>query len=402
MKKEELEAFARKTAKSLNTEKDLTDFRRMLTKLTVEAALNAELDDHLGYDKHEITASANSRNGYTSKTLQTEDGQFELDTPRDRHGGFEPQLVKKHQTRFTSMDDKVLSLYAKGMTTREISATFKEMYDADVSATLVSRVTDAVIDKVTEWQARPLDAVYPIVYLDCIVVKIRQDKRVINKAIYLALGVNMAGHKELLGMWLAENEGAKFWLSVLTELQNRGVKDILIACVDGLKGFPDAINAVYPETQIQLCIVHLVRNSIKYVVWKDYKAVTQDLKKIYHSATEEEGLLSLQQFSERWDDKYPQISKSWHSRWENINTLFNYPADIRKVIYTTNAIESLNSVIRKVLKKRKLFPTDDSARKVIYLAIEDASKKWTMPIRDWKPALNHFMIEFEDRLQDYV
>ena len=402
MKKEELEAFARKTAKSLKTEEDLTDFRRMLTKLTVEAALNAELDDHLGYDKHEITASANSRNGYTSKTLQTEDGQFELDTPRDRHGGFEPQLVKKHQTRFTSMDDKVLSLYAKGMTTREISATFKEMYDADVSATLVSRVTDAVIDKVTEWQARPLDAVYPIVYLDCIVVKIRQDKRVINKAIYLALGVNMAGHKELLGMWLAENEGAKFWLSVLTELQNRGVKDILIACVDGLKGFPDAINAVYPETQIQLCIVHLVRNSIKYVVWKDYKAVTQDLKKIYHSATEEDGLLSLQQFSDRWDDKYPQISKSWRSRWENINTLFNYPADIRKVIYTTNAIESLNSVIRKVLKKRKLFPTDDSARKVIYLAIEDASKKWTMPIRDWKPALNHFMIEFEDRLQEYV
>jgi len=397
-----LEAFARKTAESLKSEKDLTEFRQMLTKLTVEAALNAELDDHLGYEKHEISTSANSRNGYTSKTLQTEDGQFELDTPRDRQGGFEPRLVKKHQTRFTSMDDKVLSLYAKGMTTREISATFKEMYDADVSATLVSRVTDAVIDKVTEWQARPLDTVYPIVYLDCIVIKIRQDKRVINKAVYLALGVNMAGHKELLGMWLSENEGAKFWLNVLTELQNRGVKDILIACVDGLKGFPDAISSVYPDTQIQLCIVHMVRNSIKYVVWKDYKAVTQDLKKIYHSATEEEGRLSLQQFSECWDDKYPQISKSWLSNWENVNTLFNYPTDIRKVIYTTNAIESLNSVIRKVLKKRKLFPTDDSARKVIYLAIQDASKKWTMPIRDWKPALNHFMIEFEDRLQDYV
>jgi|TARA_B100000959_G_scaffold271941_1_gene320673 transposase-like protein len=402
MNKEELEAFARKTAESLKSEKDLTEFRQMLTKLTVEAALNAELDDHLGYEKHEISTSANSRNGYTSKTLQTEDGQFELDTPRDRQGGFEPRLVKKHQTRFTSMDDKVLSLYAKGMTTREISATFKEMYDADVSATLVSRVTDAVIDKVTEWQARPLDTVYPIVYLDCIVIKIRQDKRVINKAVYLALGVNMAGHKELLGMWLSENEGAKFWLNVLTELQNRGVKDILIACVDGLKGFPDAISSVYPDTQIQLCIVHMVRNSIKYVVWKDYKAVTQDLKKIYHSATEEEGRLSLQQFSECWDDKYPQISKSWLSNWENVNTLFNYPTDIRKVIYTTNAIESLNSVIRKVLKKRKLFPTDDSARKVIYLAIQDASKKWTMPIRDWKPALNHFMIEFEDRLQDYV
>jgi len=397
MNKEELEAFARKTAESLKSEKDLTEFRQMLTKLTVEAALNAELDDHLGYEKHEISTSANSRNGYTSKTLQTEDGQFELDTPRDRQGGFEPRLVKKHQTRFTSMDDKVLSLYAKGMTTREISATFKEMYDADVSATLVSRVTDAVIDKVTEWQARPLDTVYPIVYLDCIVIKIRQDKRVINKAVYLALGVNMAGHKELLGMWLSENEGAKFWLNVLTELQNRGVKDILIACVDGLKGFPDAISSVYPDTQIQLCIVHMVRNSIKYVVWKDYKAVTQDLKKIYHSATEEEGRLSLQQFSECWDDKYPQISKSWLSNWENVNTLFNYPTDIRKVIYTTNAIESLNSVIRKVLKKRKLFPTDDSARKVIYLAIQDASKKWTMPIRDWKPALNHFMIEFEDR-----
>lgn len=402
MNKKELEVLARETAKSLKSEKDLTDFRQMLTKLTVEAALNAELDDHLGYDKHEITASANSRNGYTSKTLQTEDGQFELNTPRDRQGDFEPRLVKKNQTRFTSMDDKVLSLYAKGMTTREISATFKEMYDADVSASLVSRVTDAVIDQVTEWQARPLDDVYPIVYLDCIVVKIRQDKRVINKAVYLVLGVNMEGQKELLGMWLSENEGAKFWLNVLTELQNRGVKDILIACVDGLKGFPEAINSVFPAAQIQLCIVHMVRNSIKYVVWKDYKAVARDLKLIYKSATEEEAVLALDQFAENWDNKYPQISKSWRSHWENINTLFNYPANIRKVIYTTNAIESLNSVIRKVLKKRKLFPTDDSAKKVIYLAIQDASKKWTMPIRDWKPALNHFMIEFEDRLQNYV
>ena len=402
MNKKEWEALARQTAMSLKSEKDLTDFRQMLTKLTVEAALNAELDDHLGYDKYEITASANSRNGYTSKTLQTEDSQFELNTPRDRKGDFEPRLVKKNQTRFTSMDDKVLSLYAKGMTTREISATFKEMYDADVSASLVSRVTDAVIDQVTEWQARPLDDVYPIVYLDCLVVKIRQDKRVINKAVYLALGVNMQGEKELLGMWLSENEGAKFWLNVLTELQNRGVKDILIACVDGLKGFPDAINTVFPAAQIQLCIVHMVRNSIKYVVWKDYKAVARDLKLIYKSATEEEGSLALDQFAENWDEKYPQISKSWRSHWENINTLFGYPADIRKVIYTTNAIESLNSVIRKVLKKRKLFPTDDSAKKVIYLAIQDASKKWTMPIRNWKPALNHFMIEFEDRLQDYV
>ena len=376
--------------------------RAMLTKVMVEAALSVELDEHLGYRKHEQSSSENSRNGVTRKTVRTEDGQFELDTPRDRQGDFEPQLVKKHQTRFTSMDDKILFLYAQGMTTREIVDTFKEMYGADVSASLISKVTDAVIEQVVEWQSRPLDAVYPIVYLDCIVVKIRQDNHVINKAVYLALGVNMEGHKELLGLWLSENEGAKFWLNVLTELQNRGVKDILIACVDGLKGFPDAINAVFPETQIQLCIVHMVRNSVKYVPWKDYKAVTAELKQIYQSVTEEEALLALNQFAEHWDDKYPQISKSWRTHWHNLNTLFNYPADIRKVIYTTNAIESLNSVIRKAIKKRKLFPTDDSAKKVIYLAIQNASKKWTMPIRDWKPALNRFMIEFEDRLKDYI
>lgn len=402
MNKKDLEAFAREAAKGIKTEKDLTDMRAMLTKVMVEAALSAELDDHLGYRKHEQSSSDNSRNGVTRKTVRTEDGQFELDTPRDRQGDFEPQLVKKHQTRFTSMDDKILFLYAQGMTTREIVDTFKEMYGADVSASLISKVTDAVIEQVIEWQSRPLDAVYPIVYLDCIVVKIRQDKHVINKAVYLALGVNMEGHKELLGLWLSENEGAKFWLNVLTELQNRGVKDILIACVDGLKGFPDAINAVFPETQIQLCIVHMVRNSVKYVPWKDYKAVTAELKQIYQSVTEEAALLALNQFAEHWDDKYPQISKSWRTHWHNLKTLFNYPADIRKVIYTTNAIESLNSVIRKAIKKRKLFPTDDSAKKVIYLAIQNASKKWTMPIRDWKPALNRFMIEFEDRLKDYI
>jgi transposase-like protein len=402
MNKKDLEAFAREAAKTLKTEQDLTDFRAMLTKVTVEAALNAELDNHLGYDKHEQSNSMNSRNGVTRKTLRTEDGQFELDTPRDRHGDFEPQLVKKHQTRFTSMDEKILFLYAQGMTTREIVATFKEMYGADVSASLISKVTDAVIEQVIEWQSRPLDAVYPIVYLDCIVVKIRQDKQVINKAVYLALGVNMDGHKELLGLWLSENEGAKFWLNVLTELQNRGVKDILIACVDGLKGFPDAINTVFPATQVQLCIVHMVRNSIKYVPWKDYKAVTADLKQIYQSVTEEEALLALDHFAKRWDDRYPQISKSWRAHWHNLNTLFNYPTDIRRVIYTTNAIESLNSVIRKAIKKRKLFPTDDAAKKVIYLAIQNASKKWTMPIRNWKPALNRFMIEFEDRLADYI
>jgi transposase-like protein len=400
--KKELEAIAQAAAKNIKTEADLNELRQMLTKITVEAALNAEMDDHLGFDKHAQSDSDNSRNGYSSKTLQTEDGQFELATPRDRMGSFEPRLVKKHQRRFTSMDDKVLLLYAQGMTTREIVTTFKEMYGADVSAALISKVTDAVIEQVIEWQSRPLDPVYPIVYLDCIVVKIRQDKKVINKAVYLALGVNLEGHKELLGLWLSENEGAKFWLNVLTELQNRGVKDILIACVDGLKGFPDAIGTVFPDTRIQLCIVHRVRNSLKYVPWKDYKSVTADLKRIYKSATEDEALQELDQFAQRWDAKYPKISRSWRSHWHNLNTLFSYPEDIRKAIYTTNAIESLNSVVRKAVKKRKLFPTDDSAMKVIYLAIQEASKKWTMPIQNWKPAMNRFMIEFEDRLADYI
>ncbi len=402
MDKKELEAFAREAAKGIKSEKDLDDFRQILTKVTVEAALNAELEEHLGYARHEASKNLNSRNGTSAKTLRTEDGQFDLDTPRDREGSFEPQLVRKHQTRFTSMDDKILSLYAKGMTTREIVATFQEMYGADISTSLISRVTDAVIEQIIEWQSRPLDSIYPIVYLDCIVVKIRQDKRVINKAVYLALGVNMEGHKELLGLWLSENEGSKFWLSVLTELQNRGIRDILIACVDGLKGFPDAINTAFPQTQVQLCIVHMVRNSVKYVPWKDYKAVTADLKRIYRAINEEEALLALDQFADCWDEKYPQISRSWRNHWDNLSTLFNYPDDIRKAIYTTNAIESLNSVIRKAIKKRKLFPTDDAARKVIYLAIQDASKKWTMPIRNWKMALNRFMIEFEDRLTEYM
>jgi putative transposase len=402
MNLEELQKIAKVAAKSLKTEQDLNEFSAMLTKISVEAALNAELDDHLGYDKHEKADRPNSRNGYGRKTLQTEAGQFELDTPRDRDGTFEPELVKKNQRRLTLMDDKILFLYAQGLTTREVVTAFDELYGAEISASLVSKVTDAVMTKVIEWQSRPLDPVYPIVYLDCIVLKIRQDKQVINKSIYLALGVNLDGHKELLGMWLSENEGAKFWLNVLTELHNRGVNDILIACVDGLKGFPDAINTVFPNTQIQLCIVHMVRNSMKFVPWKDYKVIAKDLKQIYQSPTEESALLALEEFADRWDDKYPQISKSWHRHWENLNTIFNYPPDIRKAIYTTNAIESLNSVIRKATKKRKLFPTDDAAKKVIYLAVREASKKWTMPIHNWKPALNRFMIEFEDRLKDYI
>ncbi|MPW34878.1 IS256 family transposase [Vibrio sp. B1Z05] len=402
MNKKELEAFAKEAAKGIKTPEDLTEFSQMLKKITVEAALNAEMDAHLGYEKHQPSKSNNYRNGKSSKRVKTEDGEFELDTPRDRLGSFEPKLVKKHQSRFTSMDDKILWLYAQGMSTRDIVNAFDEWYGADISPSLVSRVTNAVIEEIVEWQSRPLDAIYPIVYLDCIVVKIRQDKRIINKSVFLALGINTDGQKELMGMWIAENEGAKFWLSVLTELNQRGVEDILIACVDGLKGFPDAINTVFPQTHIQLCIVHMVRNSLKYVSWKDYKAVTADLKRVYRSATEDEALLELERFGEAWDSQYPQISKSWRNHWQNLNTLFNYPEDIRRAIYTTNAIESLNSVIRKALKKRKIFPNDEAATKMVYLAIKDASKKWTMPIQNWRQAMSRFIIEFEERLEKHI
>ena len=399
MEHSQLMALATELAKSLKTDADLNAFTKALKKLTVETALNAELTAHLGHERHQPSANGNARNGYSTKQVLTGDGEFELKTPRDREGTFEPQLIKKHQTRITSMDNQILSLYAKGMTTREIVSTFKELYDADVSAALISKVTDAVKEQVVEWQNRPLDTLYPIVYLDCIVVKVRQDNTILNKSVFLALGVNMDGHKELLGMWIAENEGAKFWLSVLTELKNRGLNDILIACVDGLKGFPDAINSVYPKTRIQLCIIHMVRNSLKYVSWKDYKAVTSDLKRVYQAVTEDAALQALEAFATTWDVKYPQISKSWFAHWPNLNTFFSYPVDIRKAIYTTNAIESLNSVIRHATKKRKIFPTDDSVRKVVYLAIEAASKKWNMPIRDWRTAMSRFLIEFEDRIR---
>lgn len=404
MDHKKLQAMAEELAKDIKTPEDLSQLSAFLTKLTVEAALKGEMNHHLGYDKNAPQGhhSGNSRNGYSTKTLKGDHGEIELQTPRDRNSTFEPQLIKKGQSRVTGMDEQILSLYAKGMSTRDIVATFHEMYGADISAGLVSQVTNSVMEKVVEWQSRPLDAVYPIVYLDCIVLKIRQDKRVINKAIYLVLGINIEGHKELLGMWVSENEGAKFWLSVLTDLQNRGVQHMLIACVDGLKGFPDAINSTFPDAKIQLCIVHMVRNSLKFVPWKDYKAVTSDLKRIYQSISEQEASLELDRFAEKWDDKYPQISKSWRSHWCNLITIFDYPADIRKVIYTTNAIESLNSVIRKSVKTRKVFPSDDAALKVIFLAIESASKKWTMPIRNWKPALNRFMIEFEEQLAPHI
>ena len=399
---EDIAALARKVGRQFKSEQDLADFSRLLKKITVEAALGGEIDDHLGYSKHEARGrgTGNSRNGYSRKTLKGDHGEIEIDTPRDRNSSFEPQIIRKGQTRLTQFDDQILALYARGMSTRDIVVTFKEMYDAEVSPTLISNVTNAVLEQILEWQSRPLDDLYPIVYLDCIVLKIRQDKRVINKSIYLALGINLEGHKELLGLWLAETEGAKFWLSVLTELQTRGLKDIFIAAVDGLTGFPEAINTVYPLTKIQLCIVHLVRHSLKFVSWKDRKAVAADLKKICSSLTVDEAEQELTAFAELWDGKYPVISQSWRRHWPNLITLFDYPDDIRKVIYTTNAIESVNSVIRKAVKNRKVFPHDQAAMKVVYLAIDAAAKKWTMPIRNWKGALNRFMIEFPERMPE--
>ena len=399
-----LKALAKELAKGIKTQKDLSDFSSTLMKMTVEAALGAEMEEHLGYAKHSASGhnSGNSRNGHSNKKLKGNHGEIEIETPRDRNASFDPQFIGKGQTRLTHFDDQILSLYARGMSTRDIVSTFEEMYGADVSPTLVSKVTERVLEHVLEWQSRPLDNVYPIIYLDCIVVKIRQDKRVINKAIYIALGINIEGQKELLGLWISENEGAKFWLSILTELENRGVKDIFIACVDGLSGFPEAINTVFPKTKVQLCIVHMVRNSLRFVTWKDRKEVASDLKKIYKSITVEEAEEELSAFGRRWDEKYPSISKSWRKHWENLITLFDYPDEIRRVIYTTNAIESLNSVIRKAIKNRKIFPHDQSALKVVYLAIESASKKWTLPIRNWKPALNRFIIESPERMLEKI
>ena len=404
MDRNKLKAMAAELAKDIKTEADLNALSAELLKLTVETALNAELTEHLGYNKHGDSkpARGNARNGSTPKTIKGQHGEVEILTPRDRDGSFEPQIVRKNQTRLTRMDDQILTLYAKGMSTREIVETFKEMYDADVSPTLVSKVTERVLERITEWQSRPLDPLYCIVYLDCIVVKIRDNLRVVNKSIYLALGVNLEGKKELLGLWISDNEGAKFWLSVLTELKTRGVQDILIACVDGLKGFPEAINTEYPETRVQLCVVHMIRNSLRYVAWKDYKAVTTDLKRVYQALTEDQALAELERFGQAWNEKYPSIAKSWNTHWANLRTLFDYPPDIRKAIYTTNAIESLNSVIRSATKRRKLFPSDESAIKVIYLAITQASKKWTMPIQNWRMALNRFIIEYGDRVQRFV
>ena len=372
---------------------------KQLTKALLERAMHAELDNHLGYSKHDPAGykSGNSRNGTTKKKLKGDFGEIDLETPRDRNGTFEPRIVAKHQTRFTGFDDKILSMYARGMSTREIQGHLEEIYGVEISPALVSSVTEAVSDEVKAWQGRPLNELYPILYLDALVVKVRDGAHVQNRAIHLAIGVTMEGTKEVLGMWATANEGAKFWLQVLTEIQNRGVKDVFIACVDGLKGFPDAVETVFPNAQVQLCIVHLVRASLNYVSWKQRRAVAADLRKIYTSATVAEARDALDAFAATWDRSHPTISQIWLRNWERVIPFFAFPADIRKVIYTTNAVESLNMTLRKLIKTRGSFPTEEAAFKLLFMGLRNVSKKWSF-IQGWREALNRFQIMWPERM----
>jgi putative transposase len=423
------EQLAAEIAGQAETIDDLNNLMRTMMKSGLERMLDTEMDVHLGrrsnplaghgepngqpndsqsgdaseapFDEKSTVGRSNRRNGRSKKTVRGEMGKITLDTPRDRNGTFEPQLIEKHQRRVPGFDEKILALYAKGMTTRDIQEIVRELYGVKVSPTLISEITADLDAEVAAWRTRPLEAVWPIVYFDGIVVHVRGDGgRVRKHTIYVALGVNLKGRKELLGLWIAETEGAKFWLSCLTDMKNRGLRDIFVACIDGLSGFSEAIHAAYPQTSVQLCIVHLVRAALRYVSDKDAKAVVRDLKKIYQAATVAEAEAALDDFAQAWDEKYPTISKTWRSKWADIITLFEYPPAIRKAIYTTNAIESVNSVIRKFTRNRKLYPNEESALKLVYMAIGEASKRWTMSIRHWKSALNHFAIMFEDRMPE--
>jgi len=373
---------------------------KQLQKRLLEKAMGAELTVHLGYEKHAAAGknSGNSRNGTSPKTISGEFGHLNLAAPRDRNGSFEPQIVAKGQRRFEGFDQAIISLYSRGMTTREIEGHLLEIYGVEVSPALVSQVTDAVVADVQAWQNRPLEEVYPIVYFDALWGKVRENGQVAKVAVYLALGITLTGHKEVLGMWTANTEGAKFWMHVMTELKNRGVKDIFIGCVDGLKGFPEAMGVVFPLTQVQLCLVHMVRHSLSYVGWKERKAVAQDLKAIYRAATETEAEQALSAFEEKWGRKFPAIGKSWRAHWLELVTFMKYPAEIRKVIYTTNAIESVNRSLRKITKNRGVFPSTGALLKLYWLALERAAQKWTMPIQNWQEARNRFSLELGDRV----
>jgi len=412
--------LATRIAAEAKTVDDINAIFRDLKKATLERMLDVEMDIHLGRVKDSDTpprasmekdpsetdsektfaaGPKNRRNGRTPKTIRCESGELTLQIPRDRLGTFDPIIVPKHSRQIGSLDDKILALYAKGLTTRDIQEILQEMYGVEVSPMLISRVTDELQEEVKQWQTRRLAPVFPIVFFDGIVVSVRgSDGRVSHHTIYVALGINMDGHKELLGLWIHPTEGAKFWLSCLTDLKNRGLEDIFVVCVDGLSGFPEAIRAAYPQASVQLCVVHLVRAALRYVTSEDSREVARDLKKIYQAATVAEAEEALNEFAQAWDAKYPTISRQWRSKWTDIVTLFDFPPAIRKVIYTTNAIESVNSVIRKFTKNRKIYPNEASALKLIYLAIQEASKRWTRSIQNWKQALNHFAILFEDRM----
>src|ERR1700751_4551205 len=372
---------------------------KQLTKAILERALQAELTDHLGYEKHDPAGqhSGNSRNGSGRKVLKGDFGELELETPRDRQGSFEPKIVAKGQSRFTGFDDKIISMYARGMSTREIQGHLEEIYGIEVSPTLISNVTEAIVEEVKAWQSRPLEELYPIVYLDAMMVKMRDNGHVQNQAVYVVLGVDREGQKDVLGLWVAEQEGDKVLLQVLTELQNRGVKDIFIACVDGLKGFPEAIEAVYPRTEVQLCIVHLARASLNYVPWKLRKAAAADLRLIYRASTAAEAEQHLAELEAKWKT-YPSVSQVWRRNWAHITPFFNYPTDIFTAIYTTNSVESVNLSLRKIIKIRGCFPNEEAALKLLFLALRQAAKKWTMPIHHWREALNHFSILWPERM----
>ena len=373
---------------------------RQLTMRVVERALEAELPAHLGYELHARngSGSGNCRKGKGKKTVQTETARFDIDVPRDRDGSFEPQWVKKRQRRLDGFDDKVLALYARGLSTREMQTQLEAWYGVEVSPTLISNVTDAILDEVRAWQSRPLASGYPILSFEALFVTSRQDGSVQTKAVSVALGITMEGEKERLGLWLSESAGATFWLSVFTERKNRGVKDCFIACVDGRKGLPAAMEAVFPKTQVQLCIVPKVRNSLQYVPWQERKVVAADFRARYAAATLAAAEHALERFVERWDAKYPTISPSWLADWERLTVLFDYPPAIRRVMYTTNAIESLNYTLRQRLKTRGVFPNDESIVKLLYVALQNIAKRWTRPIRDWKAALNQFVILFGERV----
>lgn len=379
---------------------DIHALLKQLTKAVVERAMQAEMREHLGYEKHDPAGvhSGNSRNGVTRKTLTGEFGEVEIATPRDRNGEFEPQIVRKNQTRWTGFDDKIVSMYARGMTTREIQGHLEEMYQVEVSPSLISEVTDGVMEQARIWQNRPLEPFYGVVFLDALYVKMRHEGRVENRAVYVALGINLEGRKEVLGLWTSASEGAKFWLNVLTELRNRGIRDIYLVCVDGLKGFPQAVESIFPQAQVQLCIVHMVRASLKYVTWQDRKKVVADLKPVYKAPTADEAERRLSEFETKWP-KYPAIARLWRDQWERVIPFFAFPEEVRKVVYTTNAVESLHMSLRKIIKTRGSFPTEEAAIKLLYLALTKVAAKWET-VQSWKQMLNYLDTFCRDRIRE--